>query len=54
VELWKSRFPPVAPVTRHRRWRNFSSPSTPQNAPGEKILNAYKTPYAPRIRHASG
>jgi hypothetical protein len=47
--LWKSRFPPVAPVTKTPQVDELQFPKPPQNAPGEKILNAYKTPYAPGV-----
>jgi len=47
--LWKSRFPPVQPVTKTPQVEDLQFPKPPQNAPGEKILNAYKTPYAPGI-----
>jgi hypothetical protein len=47
--LWKSRFPPVTPVTKTPQVDELEFPKPPQNAPGEKILNAYKTPYAPGI-----
>jgi hypothetical protein len=47
--LWKSRFPPVAPVTKTPQVEELEFPKPPQNAPGEKILNAYKTPYAPGV-----
>jgi hypothetical protein len=47
--LWKSRFPPVTPITKTPQVDELQFPKPPQNAPGEKILNAYKTPYAPGI-----
>lgn len=47
--LWKSRFPPVAPITKTPQVEELKFPKPPQNAPGEKIINAYKTPYAPGI-----
>lgn len=47
--LWKSRFPPVEPVTKTPQVEELQFPKPPQNAPGDNILKAYKTPYAPGV-----
>lgn len=47
--LWKSRFPPVEPISKTPQVVELQFPKPPENAPSDKILSAYKTPYAPGI-----
>ncbi len=43
--LWRTRFPPVEPVTRTPQIEGLTFPKPAENAPSEKILKAYGVPY---------
>jgi hypothetical protein len=47
--LWRTRFPPVEPVTKTPQVEDIKFAKGPANAPSEKILKAYGAPYFPGV-----